>query len=624
MKSSSGNALNLVNGYISAFGQYGLDTSSLTKAVQDLNWAQGQVPMLSRRQSMAQAVANEHPGMTTTAIGAGALDYATNAQAAAAGKQAGQQALQELESHESDQEILAELQKSGDDPSYVAAFFQALGPQGLTALGIQVTSYQQGGQKSEYTQWSQAVGNAFGVATFSMPYNNDFLENLHPPQDIEADPTYPELSFIAPFLDQGVVSPTWLKPLGQYALTTAYAQGQAPGMSTPIDLDPIWTAIANNSSFAAQYYSQNFNNKQNPNESLSGLMTNPMTENSIGDAAFAAMVKSATVPPGYAAQAGQIGPWAANAQLTVQYFGGSSGVGTSGDIKQSLGEIAMFYFNDMYDTVGAAAPGIGENGKNVPGFNVTASSSDWTNFMNEVMSDKVSSAQFLTFYSQWRSQFQDNLSPWQNEQFQLMDNLVVQAYQNNHQPAGSDPSEISDIVAAAGSSFLTSLAFGPEAGVADALLDGAKDGFQTTVENTISSAFDGGGGLSDPATPESIQQITGAAQNWERIVRNWYNVLGGQPATGVTFGGSKTPIDGSPQNYINQYGGASANFLDSNGKILPLSEIQSHPAQLAAYNAWLQSGAISEATIPGINVPGQPAKTLGSDLPQQASSAGSG
>jgi len=393
MKSSTGNVLNMVNGYISAFGQYGLDTSSLTKAVQDLNWAQGQLPMLSRRQSMAQAVANEHPGMTVTPVGAGALDYATNAQAAAAGKQAGQQALQELESHQSDQEILAELQKSGDDPSYVAAFFQALGPQGLTALGIQVTGYQQGGQKSEYTQWSQAVGNAFGVATFTMPYNNDFLENLHPPQDIEADPTYPELSFIAPFLDQGVVSPTWLKPLGQYALTTAYAQGQAPGMATPIDLDPIWTAIANNSSFAASYYSQNFNNKQNPNESLSGLMTNPMTANSIGDSAFAAMVKSATVPPKYAYQAGQIGPWSANAQTTVRYFGDDSGADTSGDIRQSLGQIAMFYFNDMYDTVGSAAPGIGQNGKSLPGLGVTASSDEWQTFLDQVMSDKTASAQ---------------------------------------------------------------------------------------------------------------------------------------------------------------------------------------------------------------------------------------
>ena len=54
MKSSAGNAQTLVNGYIGRFSQYGLDTGGLTKAAQDLTWAQDQVPMLSRRQSPAR------------------------------------------------------------------------------------------------------------------------------------------------------------------------------------------------------------------------------------------------------------------------------------------------------------------------------------------------------------------------------------------------------------------------------------------------------------------------------------------------------------------------------------------------------------------------------------------
>jgi hypothetical protein len=62
MKSSTGNALSLVNGYVGQFSRYGLDTGSLTRAAQDLTWAQDQAPMLGRRQSLAQAAASQAPG----------------------------------------------------------------------------------------------------------------------------------------------------------------------------------------------------------------------------------------------------------------------------------------------------------------------------------------------------------------------------------------------------------------------------------------------------------------------------------------------------------------------------------------------------------------------------------
>jgi hypothetical protein len=291
----------------------------------------------------------------------------------------------------------------------------------------------------------------------------------------------------------------------------------------------------------------------------------------------------------------------------VRYFGDNSGARTSGPVRRVLGQVAMFHFDDMHSAVGAAVPGIGEgrDGKptaDIPRLRVTASTTEWGNFLDEVMRDKTASAQFLTFYSEWRHRFPDNLSPWANEQFKLMDDFVVHQYQATGQQAGTDPNGISDIVAAAGSGFLTSLLFGPEAGVAEALLEAGKDGFKTGVENTISGAFGGDGEtLTNPVPPEAIRQITQADSNWERIVRNWYNNEGGQPAQGVVEGGH--PSNGDPQYYISTFGGSSANFLDGSGRILPLSEIQSHPAQLAAYNAWLQSGAVAEGWIPGKNPP---------------------
>jgi hypothetical protein len=622
MKTSTGSALSLVNGYIGQFSRLGLDTSGLTKAAQDLTWAQGQLPMLSRRQSMAQAAANQIPGLTVTDVGAGPLDFPTDAAAQAAGKADGASALDALTNHSGDQFILTDLQTHQDDPAYMAAFFQALGPQGLTTLGMQVNGYQS--NTSEYQNWASTVGDAFAVASYRMPYPSDWINKLQPANDPLADPAMPMLDAITPFLEHGVYSGTWLNPLGQYAIQRTFEE-QQPGIAVPpVNLDGIWTALANNQAFDAQFYSDHFTNQNGPpGDSISGIMSSPYMT-SLADPAFASMVRSAAIAP----TGTDIKPFAANAQLTVRYFGDNPDVHTSGAVRQALGDVAMAYFNDMYGTVGAAAPGIGippsgskQPAPNVPGFAVTASTTEWANFLDEVMRDRTASAQFLTYFSAWRNdpmQVPDNMSPWGNEQVKLMDDFVVHQYQATGQQAGSDPSQIADIVAAGGAAAITSLLFGPEAGVLAALAEGGKDAFQTGVESAISDTFGSNGDqLTNPVPPEAIQQITQADSNWERIVRNWYNE-GGKPAQGVSYDGQ--PAIGDPNYYINEYGGASANFLGGGQppKLLPLSEIQTHPAQLAAYNAWLQSGAIADAPIPGET----PANQLISDFYGQASNSG--
>src|SRR5690349_3073905 len=130
MNSSAGSALNMVNGYISRLSEFGIDTSSLSKAAQALTWAQDQVPMLNRRQSLAQAMEQQNPGLgPMVSGGAGTLDFGTNAAAQAAGKSDGSKALQALEDHSNTDFILSEMKQYSDDPAYLAAFFQALGPQ---------------------------------------------------------------------------------------------------------------------------------------------------------------------------------------------------------------------------------------------------------------------------------------------------------------------------------------------------------------------------------------------------------------------------------------------------------------------------------------------------------------
>ena len=305
MNSSAGDALNLVYGYISQLSRVGLDTSSLSKAVQDLNWAQDQIPMLNRRQSLAQAMAEQNPGMVDVSAGAGALDFPTTQAAQAAGKADGTKALQAIEDHSNDDFILTDLSQYADDPAYLAAFFSALGPQGLAGLGLQVTGYQQGGDQGRYHSWASTVGQAFATASYQMPYKSGWLGQLQLPNDPGADPGLPQLSLIQPFLEHGVYSSAWLDPLGKYAIQQAFMQ-QQPGLAggPPVSLDGIWTALSNNPAFDAQFYQQNFTSKGNPADSISGVMSS-MYMISVADSAFARMVQSATVAP---AARGQLRP----------------------------------------------------------------------------------------------------------------------------------------------------------------------------------------------------------------------------------------------------------------------------------------------------------------------------
>ncbi len=600
MNSSAGDALNLVTGYIGQLSRVGLDTSSLTRAVRDLTWAQDQMPMLNRRQSLAQAMAEQNPGLVDVPAGAGALDFLTSQAAQAAGKAAGAKALQAIEDHSNDDFIVTGLRQYSGDPAYMAAFFAALGPQGLAALGLQVTGYQQGGDQGRYLAWASAIGQGLATASYRMPYQPGWLGQLQLPNDPGADPSLPQLSLIQPFLEHGVYSSAWLDPLGKYAIQQAFLQ-QEPGLASgpPVSLDGIWTALSNNPAFDAQFYRQNFSGKDIPADSISGVMSS-IYMISVADSAFAAMVQSATVAPAGAASSG---PYAANAQLTVRYFGDDPSLRTSGPVRAVFGTIAENYFDDLAYTVRAAAPGVGA--QDIPGLQVTASEPQWGNFIEQAMRDTTTSAQLLTFYSSWANgqpiddrgpgleQVPQNQGFWNDSSLGLLNDFMARSYQGAGAPAGDAPVSIAEVAAAGGSAFLTSLVFGPEAGAADALLEGGKDAFQSATEQTLKSVWPDSVD-SSPNGGEALSHLTGVQQQWADTVNRWYNGSPGQdqPPPGIDpvqyLGQTYT---GDPTAYEKQYGG----YFIKNRQIEDPGTIAENPKALAAYNAWLQDPAIVNA-----------------------------
>lgn len=606
----SGNAQTLVSGYIGQLSRCGLDTSRLTTAARDLTWAQDQLPMLNRRQSMAQAMEQQDPSLgPMVPAGAGYLDFPTDQAAQNAGKSDAAKALQALQDHSSTDFILSQLQAHGNDPAYAAAFFQALGPQALAQLGLQVTGYQQSHQDGQYQLWSSTVGTALATASYQMPFSQSWLSQIHLPG---SEATGPELGLIQPFLGNGVYSQNWLNPLGQYALQQARIEALQPGMmDPPPQLDGIWTAIAHNPSFDAQFYHQNFANKD-PNANypptISYLMTNPMLQHSVVDGAFASMVQAATIPPPPTGWP-NLDPaqFAANAQLTVQYFGNDASLRTNGDVRSALGQLAMYYFSGLASSVRSPAPGMGS--QNVPGWQVSATSAQWANFVTEAMRDKTTSAQLLTFYAKWRNSqpvdwrgsgqegVPDHQGFWNDFSLGVMNDFMASSYKLAGQPAGDSGLKISEVLAAGGSAFLTSLVFGPEAGVADALLEGGKDAFQTTAESELSKAFEG-----DPKSSDAnaaLDELTSVPSTYSSTIQHWYNSVPGQPPPidKVTYQGQ--PYTGDPSTYIAQYSGPGkdANFIE-NGQLMEPGRMNQY--QLAAYNAWLQDPAVVNANAAAV------------------------
>lgn len=619
LSTNAGNAHSLVSTYIGKASRCGVDTSRLSKAAQDLSWASDQLPMLNRRQSMAQALERQDPSLgPMVSAGAGYLDFPTDAAAGKAGNSDGAKALQALQNHENFDFIASDMAAHADDPAYMAAFFKALGPHGLAQLGLQVNGFQQSGDNGKYQGWAGLVGDGLATASYRMKFSDDWLSNIRLPNE---NATAPDLQLIQPFLENGVYSPQWLKPLGQYALNQARMESLEPGMMTPPpSLDGIWEAIAHNPAYDAQFYHDNFSKSELPNGSLWDLMTNPYISHSVLDSAFADMVQAATIPPDPAQFPGlDSAQFAHNAELTVQQFQDGS-PDTSGPVRQVFANMAMYYFTDMRSSVGSAAPGIG--GKDLPGWQVTASSQAWGNFVEQAMKDKTAAARLMTFYGEWRQQYPDSLGPWQDEQFKLMDLFMVHQYQAAGSQAGTSSADITKALVAGGAAFLTAIVF-PEADVATAgalltgaITEGAKDAFHSGAETALDTAFgsEGDSKLAEPPDKikNTLDQITHANANWNRIVTEWYNKEGGRPnlTAPVEFGGQKT--NGDPSTYINQYGGyngsGNANFFDGSGQIKDPSTMTAH--QLAAYNAWLQDPAIAESSVPGTNVPGQGPKRL--------------
>jgi hypothetical protein len=618
MTSGVSGAEPVARSYLGQFSRLGLDSGALSKLLADYAWATSQQPMLQRRYSLSSHLPSGDFAGGMTTIGAGALTYATTAAAKSAGTAEARQLQAALDARNwaGIQQALLAMKANGDDADYMSALFTQLGPSGLWQLSL----YAQGGRdKGQEQEVRQVIGTGLATASFEMNLTRSFLQGMksgdpfgYPP---ELQPGGWDTSVLAPFLTEGEFSSQWL---GVIAPATLYLKGIEAGEQVPPGYDAIFRAIAANPGFAAGFFKQN-------SGQLADYMTDPELNHYLAsDVGFGQFLEAATIAP---RGASSTGPFTANAATFVRLFG--SGADTTDTVRLAMAAATVYYFNDLRAAVTGAAPGAASP--------MGLSTADWAQFVQQSMKDKTSAAFLLASYATWeQSQPVDNrpfvvdpgnpsvrlpmkgdgpLTPseagfWNDFSGGLLDYFFAANYQAAGQTAGKGDENtvlalLKDAGTAGAATLITSLAFGPEAGIvafsAEALKDAGteagQDAFSTAVEGTISGLTGKIGEGGDGPAELLDSNLTSVQKLWANKVLQDFQAGGGRPGapavTPVWF--ENKPYSGDPAPYQARYG---ANFMDGNGNLLygTPEEWQQHPQALAAYNAWLQDPAISAMT----------------------------
>ncbi len=559
----------VASSYIGQFNRVGLDTGPIQKLLADYAWASQQQPMLNRRYSLASHQPSGDFTDGWTEEGAGTLFYTTTAAAKGAGTADAKQMQAYLDAHDwtGIQKELDAMSQNGDDADYMAAFFSQLGPKGLYAL----SEYAQGGPSSDAAneqEVQQIVGSGLAAASFEMPLTMSFLQGMEPenPEPGYSTAQLPggwDTGALAPFLTEGSFSSQWLQTIAPAVL---YQKDVEEGAAMPGGYDAIFTAIASNPDFAAQFYQQN-------SGQLDEYMTDPVLYHDLAsDPGFGKFLEAATIPPQGDTNTT---PFTKNATTFVQALGGAD---TSDTVRQVMGAVTVNYFTDVVGTVTAAAPGAGST--------MGLNADEWGAFVQEAMKDKTTAAYLLTFYSNWRTaQPSDSLPTngqgdgsntpydagyWHDQSFGALDYFFASNYKAAGATAGDDGGGIvgvlRDALNSGAGTLLASVAFsavaGPEAGAAlittDMLSDAGQDAFSSVTESGLDTAEDSIGQiLSSPAPApntadgvvQDLNSVQGrwsskASQLWNEAVAAGAGVYRGGLPVGVLQRGA---VHGQPE-----------------------------------------------------------------------------
>jgi hypothetical protein len=550
MSSSAGDALNLVNGYIGQMSRVGLDTSRLNRAVQDLTWAQGQVPMLNRRQSLAQMMAQQNPGLTEVTAGAGSLgNFATNA----AAQQAGQRDAQDFKNGDlSVQQLYAKLAANQGDAAYCTALIKELGADRLREIE-QDAPYDPndpGGTETRYVLAQAVAAAMWNGVTFAEPAYEKSMDGALGRED-------PEL--LSGLLQYATFPPQVLADLGTACTAPGeYQYGNLVWQALSAAPTAAALFVQQNATVIPQWIAQGSDHSGGLPDDQAGNFLQVIQAGTIG---------ARTTDPRVAAQA---------VTALVTAYDKNTGTHTTAQFDALYGQVIRAYWPDIMYSINAPAPGAAIAGLSPDGLPLKAE--QWAPFVDEAMRDPQTSATLLVTAHAQAKEFQLASATTGNNYYDYQAGLTSGFFDRQAAQVYADEKSAAEAWKEQVASY-TDKVIGIAVDTVFDPGDAAKTIAEPVVEGVVSSLAGSflNNGLqtaADNLKPPDYygQQSANANQARDDFSKNAVKTL--ETGQKVSF----------PVSTVYKYDGGS--FVH-NGQIDPQT-----PAELRAYDQWLQDPAV--------------------------------
>src|SRR5690625_3160046 len=573
-ETAADNIDSFVSTYRSRFDNNSVTTLNLTQMGSVAGWVRDQLPMLNRRQTLAEHAAAQSGNSFVTA-GAGELDFETADAAAEQGREDAENLLNDVgPGDDIPQEVYDLLLENCNDPDYVEAFFNAAGPEQINNL--RAGAY---GDSIDEPDRSRMVPLSYAAATAS--HRIDFTDEEWIPLTGPGG----SMGGMVDLMDYGHWDGDFLKTAGNHL--GAYV--------TPEDQATVLNAMARNPVAAAEWYQAQSDSSFDTNAELVGVIMQgglPMFDNDQTYDALINMMDAATVDVARHDQA-----LADQSVLTMLENVHSWEDGTDVQpVQQWFGEVVDRHMDDVYDSVTSPTPSYFTELRGDRS-GVEAPADMWASFTEQAMRDEETAAR--------------------------LSGLFEERYQEALDRAGTDVSDGSadnaNNLRMAQSRFFSDW-FGARVEGTAEQLDLEYDEMISRMESGVDLLFAAGDvpGFLKEVGKQGLKGILGdymegrrpdydVPMSWAGIENNMYqhssryvdnNMLpdGTFPEVAVNHGGDERTYNGDVTEYQEQYGGE---FTVDHGEgaqprytLKPLEDIQQDENALAAYQAWVQDLAV--------------------------------
>jgi hypothetical protein len=577
-------------GLKSRFESQGVGTGNVSTIMQVASWVRDQLPMLRRRQSLAQAMVDGGfaygAGSTWTFIdnGANLGAFRTPEEARRAAADLAARVKGDPAGHDLPDEVFEQLLRYGNDPDFVAEFYSQVGPEGVGKLYVGAHQDRDLGDGPDPRK-AMAIGYSLATASHRLNFDESWIDRLG-----RRTTAAPQL-YVAPFLRYGSWDKDVLKRIGNRELK---------GAAIPLDPERaamIWDGIARNPVAAAEFYDENFELIQKKG-AYDGMLRGDQAEGNRN--AWAAMVRSATVDAhGVYARLRLDDPAAwprnlaeDNTARLIRYVNDHEDEHVFGELQAAYGEVLKEYWDDLAYAVASPVPQVGD--RDNPGRDgIEVPRDAWAAFTHEAMRDGQTAANLLTQFRVWMGeQTSAQAAPHtvgrtgteQGDPFAWQDASVGrmrQFFQSNYGEvvkALSDEHEQWQQNVEKGIETAIGWAFDPKGIV--------KDVGKLAVTEFVKHTFRE---LSEQELKELDLSALSSSSRWQDLANQHHAERNIPPITvdGITW-------EGAPGFYEDLYRGR---FTDGDGRVLPVDRMS--PEGVRAYNEWLQDPAVVAAVEEG-------------------------